>query len=233
MTAEPDVSSSRNVDELKRLVISAMDKNGALAHLRSTVKLHVTRIINNEEIPSDQIEHRPSEKLLGLIATERGQLLAELIADFLQTYELKDSLSMFLSEANMNRSIRPSARELASLCRVPHSTSASVLEQCLMGTHENHSDESPLHLPTTVSEASPQVYSPPDINPNTSLENDMNQLHGISETISNIVDGGETSPFPTVNRFSNPIDDNVLFESRDSFKDLMTSPPLDRFQALN
>lgn len=233
MTSEE--ASSRNVDELKRLVISAMDKNGALAQLRSTVKLHVAKIINNEEIPPDQIEHKPSEKLLGLIATERGQLLAELIADFLQTYELKDTLSMFLSEANMNKSIRPSGRELASLCRVPHSISASVLEQCLMGSQEPQSDESPLHMPTNISndEGSPQVYSPPDINPNTSLENDMHQLQGISEAISNIVEGGETSPFPSANRFSNPIDDNVLFESRDSFKDLMTSPPLDRFQPLN
>jgi hypothetical protein len=219
-----DLSSSRNMDELKRLVISAMDKNGVLGQLRSSVKLHVSKIINNEEIPSDRvIEHRPSEKLAALVGTERGQLMVELISDFLHTYELRDTLAILLSESNMNKTLRPSQQELASVRGVAQSGSSSILEQCLMGARQPTDDVSPL---TRHNAESPQVYSPPDINPNTSLENDMNILHGISDTISHIVDG-ETSPLPSLAKFSNPIDDNVLFESRESFKDLNTNSPVE------
>jgi len=121
---------SRNIDELKRLVITALDKNGALAELRSTVKLHVSKAINEEQF--SPLVHQRSAKISNLMSTERGQLLTELVVDFLRFYDLKDTLSMFMVEANLPK-LRPSETEVAGQCGFTYvpTMGLSVLEQYL------------------------------------------------------------------------------------------------------
>lgn len=128
---------SRNIDELKRLVISALDKNGVLAELRSTVKLHVTRAIN-EDMHSPLV-HPRNPRVDALMATEKGQLLTELVVDFLRYYELKDTLSMMLVEAGVPR-LRPTEAELAGQCGFTYQPTLdlSVLEQYISRQPDVH-----------------------------------------------------------------------------------------------
>lgn len=131
-TEEVEVPS-RNIDELKRLVISVLDRNGVLSDLRSKVKLHVTNAINEDSHAG--LVHQRNPRIASLMATERGQLLTELMVDFLRFYDLKDTLSMLLVEANLPR-LRPSESELASQCGFVHAPTLDlcVLEQYL-GRH--------------------------------------------------------------------------------------------------
>lgn len=287
--------TSRNIDELKRLVITALDRNGVLSELRTRVKLHVTRAINEENQSvggGSPLVHPRGNKLGALMATERGQLLTELVVDFLRYYELNDTLSMFLVEANLPR-LRPSESEVASQCGFRFSPTAglSVLEQYLVqqpGLHlpPQHANVASRFDTQVPEEGAPSIMHQKLMSEkivpeedefavqegglsdratlNTSLEQDMNQMRRISNEINRISDskryddfsgsdvsdspryeddfegpivgdvleGVDFSPLQVRSQgFSNPIDDNVLFESKDSFKNLGESPakehPLD------
>jgi hypothetical protein len=134
----PDAAetSSRNIDELKRLVISALDRNGVLSELRSTIKVHVARAINED--PNGTVVHQRNARIGALLNTDRGQLLTELIVEFLRFYDLKDTLAMFLVEGRLSK-LRPSEAELASQCGVSlsHTSGLSVIEQYLL-QHSSH-----------------------------------------------------------------------------------------------
>ena len=273
---------SRNIDELKRLVITALDRNGVLSELRTTVKLHVTRAINEETQAkgSASMVHQRGAKLAALMGTERGQLLTELVVDFLRFYDLNDTLSMFLVEGNLPR-LRPSESELATQCgfRFAPTAGLSVLEQYLVqqpGVHfapqqANVASRFDTHVPSDTEvlvKTVEQVVDDAELDIpegdvddrgklNTSLEKDMNRMRLISNEINRIsdvkrfdnfsgsdasdspryeddfegsptdtgLDGLDASPLPSRSQgFSNPIDDNVLFESRESFKNLGESP---------
>ena len=150
------MTESRNIDELKRLVISALDKSGALSELRSTVKLHVARAIN-EEAP---IVHLRNDRVDALMATERGQLLTELVVEFLRFYDLKDTLSMLAVEAALPR-LRPSEPELAAQCGCSYSRESSVIEQYL-ARHTNELHFAPQHdLGHTKFDTDAPIHTPP------------------------------------------------------------------------
>lgn len=270
--------SSRNIDELKRLVITALDRSGVLSELRSTVKLHVARAINEEsQGPSIAAAHQRNSKIGQLMASDRGQLLAELVVEFLRFYDLKDTLSMLLVEGNLPK-LRPSELELASQCGIGGSISQdlSLLEQLLSYRHEpavGAQERSPPPIATEipVPSFSPEEDSDPSsssplrtgANHNTSLEGDMAQMRNISQEIERIslgstnrfVQDEQDSPryqdddfdsAPSVPEFPEEIDitplprakrssftdDDVLFASRESLKELGVAPsrlyPIDR-----
>ena len=277
MTVTQDVSSesssTRNIDELKRLVISALDENGVLTELRSTVKLHVTRAINEDA--HSPLVHARNPKMAALMATDRGQLLTELIVDFLRFYQLKDTLSMFSIEASLPR-LRPSETELAGQCGFSHSPSVdlSVLEQYLSQQPEvryapQHPIANPPEIDIQVPDDSVENESDDSVVINTSLETDMDKLRKISMQMNEIAEepsprypddfdaassssssgggGGissrlldeDASPLPVLTkrdvRKSSFLDDDddVLFESRDSFRALGESPASDHPISLN
>ena len=260
----------RNMEELKRLVLSALDKNGVLADLRSTVKLHVTRAINED--PSVAIVPQPASARVSLLmSTERGKLMTELIVDFLRHYELKDTLCMLLSEAGLSK-LRPSETEIANQCGFNYAPNIdlAVIEQLLSrqgppAASPYAADDSPptYHLPAVSppgafvasSDDAMLPESPPSrlegdsllLPVNTSLENDMEQMRRISAEIDRISKDDspryqddfdeqfsprqpdDVSPLPQgplkpAHRMDFLSDDNVLFESRESFKDLGETP---------
>jgi hypothetical protein len=137
---EDHLQGSRNVDDLKRLVLSSLQSNGVINELRATIKKHVIGSINESEIPLSN--HTRNPRVAALLASDRGQLLTEVVMEFLQFYDLRDSLAMLQMEAGLER-LRPSEAQLAEQCglgRVPNLNS-SILEQCF----QRHPEE--LHYP--------------------------------------------------------------------------------------
>ena len=266
------------MDELKRLVIASLDKNGVLAELRSNVKLHVARAINDD---GAALVHQPSQRVATLMETERGQLMTELMVDFLRHYELKDTLAMLMIEAGLPK-LRPSETQVANQCGFSYSSSVdlSVIEQLLQRQSTATQDEySPLPVasPTYILPAvsPPEGFGSPDADVSTglggtglegnnsplemdsssnrmdeaidslilhsnnvSLENDMDHMRRISAEIDRISNSpryendfeSDSSPqAQTVSKQRNErigllSDDNVVFESRESFKDLDETP---------
>ena len=149
-------TSSRNMDELKRLVLSSMDASGILRELRSTIKLQVIKAIN-EEPTQGAMSHCRNPKIASLMDSDRGQLLTELVMDFLRFYGLTDTMAMLQVEAALPR-IRPSESEIASQCGIPFTSinNLSVLEQYLVQHQERVHYPPPHHdLPGDTQESSP------------------------------------------------------------------------------
>ena len=251
-TSEP----SRNIDELKRLVITALDKNGVLTELRSSVKLHVAKAINED--PHSPLIHPRNARVSALMATDRGQLLTELLVEFLRFYDLKDTLSMLMVEAGLPR-LRPSELELAKQCGFSYQPTIglSVLEQYL--TRQPEAEYAPHHslgdsgFDIHAGEVSEAVAdNPNEISGglNTSLDADMEKMRNISKHMEMLVGKPEeTSPRYEEDEFdqasvassdekdfekspmplrkgnlSSVVDDDVLFESRESLRNLGETP---------
>ena len=207
------MGESRNIDELKRLVITALDKSGALAELRSSVKLQVSRAISED--PQVPLVHQKNERMAALMATERGQLLTELVVEFLRFYDLKDTLAMMTVEAALPR-LRPSETELAAQCNCSYSQEMSVIEQYLARhtnelhfaphhamRHNQFDADVPIQTPEPLiadSPSQPAIDESPLVIPqrqtidefsptspgNTSVEIDMQRMRNISQEIERI-----------------------------------------------
>jgi hypothetical protein len=257
--------SSRNIDELKRLVITALDRCGVLSDLRSTVKLHVARAINED--PQAPLMHQRNPRVTQLLASDRGQLLVELVVEFLRFYDLKDTVSMLLVEGNLPR-LRPSETEVASRCGFSRSLSqdVSLLEQ-LLSFRQQQEDRVPL---LEAEDNIIPAFSPPqDVSDdasspvtNTSLDGEMRKMRNISQEIERISLGStnrfvqdedpadspryeddfdsapsvvgisarefveeiDVTPLPRAKRNGFTQDDDVLFASRESLKELGVAP---------
>lgn len=263
MTLAEEPSSSRNIDELKRLVITALDRSGVLSDLRSTVKLHVSRAINED--PQAPLTHQRNPRINQLLASDRGQLLVELVVDFLRFYDLKDTVSMLLVEGNLPR-LRPSEAEVASRCGFSRSLSqdVSLLEQLLsFRQHQEADRESPKLVNILPAFSPPQDVSDDASSPvtNTSLDGEMRKMRNISQEIERISLGStnrfvqdedpadspryeddfdsapsvgisarefveeiDVTPLPRAKRNGFTQDDDVLFASRESLKELGVAP---------
>jgi hypothetical protein len=227
---------SRNIDELKRLVITALDRSGVLSELRSTVKLHVARAINED--PQGVMCHQKNEKFSRLMSAEKGQLLTELVVEFLRFYDLKDTLAMLVMEGSLPK-LRPSENEIAAQCGLRGShQDLSLLEQLL----------EPARAAATSSSSSPDSTSSPV---NKSLEGEMTKMRNISQEIERISLGStnrfvqdeedaydqddfdsapsltareDVTPVSRIKRNSFVAEDEVLFASRESLKELGVAP---------
>ena len=196
---------SRNVDELKRLVLSSLDSNGVLGELRATIKMHVMRAVK-DELAESQIIHPRNPRVQALMDSDRGQLLGELVMEFLRFYDLRDTMAMLQIEAGLGR-LRPSEAELATQCGLGLSShnSSSILEQCLARHPEDihyaphheiaHSqfdaiqteDSSPLPVirPQTVAQDSPVFRSDPgDLSPPLPARDVMSDLSPMDKQVA-------------------------------------------------
>jgi hypothetical protein len=240
-TSEP----SRNIDELKRLVITALDKSGVLADLRSNVKLHVSRAINEDA--HSPLVHPRNARINALMGTDRGQLLTELILEFLRFYDLKDTLSMLMVEAGLPR-LRPSEVELSKQCGFSFQPTVglSVLEQFLSRKPEA-AEYAPHH---SLGDSGFDIHAeaPTETSVNTSLDADMEKLRTISQQMEILSSQPEEespryeddefdqasaasskdfekSPMPLrKGNLTSVVDDDVLFESRESLRNLGETP---------
>jgi hypothetical protein len=207
--------TSRNVDELKRLVLSQLDSSGVLSELRSTVKLHVMRTIK-DELAEGSVTHPRNPRIQALMESERGQLLGELVLEFLRFYDLRDTMAMLQVEAGLGR-LRPSETELASQCGLPvPNNELSILEQCLARHAEDlnypphheimrtdfdavQEDTSPLPVmrPQAVAQDSPVFRSDPgDLSPPlpardvisalSPMDNEVEKMRNISQEMERI-----------------------------------------------
>ena len=231
---------SRNIDELKRLVITALDRSGVLSELRSTVKLHVARAIN-EDPQGGIMCHQKNEKFSRLISAEKGLLLTELVVEFLRFYDLKDTLAMLVAEGSLPK-LRPSENEIAAQCGLRGShQDLSLLEQLL---------EPARAAAATTTSSSPDSSSSSPVN--KSLEGEMAKMRNISQEIERISLGStnrfvqdeedaydqddfdsappslsareDVTPVARIKRNSFVAEDEVLFASRESLKELGVAP---------
>ncbi|KAF4680356.1 hypothetical protein FOZ60_013671 [Perkinsus olseni] len=162
----PAALPSGNLDELKKLVIATLEKNGALGDLRAQLRSCVYKAIESDDYVNDK---NPGAKLLS--ENPNGALVAELVAEFLEYYHLAHTLRIYVPELNLPR-FRLSRRELEQECGIRTQTDPSQsLLQHLVATALNTSTcGSPIiegslpvadpNDPSELSQASPKPYEP-------------------------------------------------------------------------
>ncbi|KAF4724025.1 hypothetical protein FOZ62_024149, partial [Perkinsus olseni] len=162
----PAALPSGNLDELKKLVIATLEKNGALGDLRAQLRSCVYKAIESDDYVNDK---NPGAKLLS--ENPNGALVAELVAEFLEFYHLAHTLRIYVPELNLPR-FRLSRRELEQECGIRTQTDPSQsLLQHLVATALNTSTcgspiiEASLPAadpdgPSELSQASPKPYEP-------------------------------------------------------------------------
>ena len=130
VVSDSHVGGNQNFDDLKKLVVSTLEKNGVLGELRAMIRSHVYNAIEK-----DDYEHqRP--KAAKLLSTPDGETVAELVAEFLEFYHLQHSLKIFAPEISLP-SQRRSRSDLAHSCNLSKpDPETSLLQQLLAQTTE-------------------------------------------------------------------------------------------------
>ncbi|KAF4658673.1 hypothetical protein FOL47_007885 [Perkinsus chesapeaki] len=147
----PTALPSGNLDELKKLVIATLEKNGALGDLRAQLRSCVYKAIESDDYMN---EKNPGAKLLS--DNPNGALVAELVAEFLEFYHLSHSLRIYVPELNLPR-FRLSRRELEQECGLTVQTDPSQsLLQHLVAVALN----TPASCGSPIGESPPQRSSP-------------------------------------------------------------------------
>mmetsp|Transcript_24663 Transcript_24663/g.57263 ORF Transcript_24663/g.57263 Transcript_24663/m.57263 type:complete len:133 (+) Transcript_24663:85-483(+) len=120
-------SRDRNAEELKKLVVRTLQTNGVLGQIRAELRTSVYKAIDNDDDVGTSTVVR-SEKLK---KSPVNQLMAEIVAEFLEFYQFRHSLSVFLPESNLGkeRRSRTEVGQDAGLSRVH--TETSILEQVI------------------------------------------------------------------------------------------------------
>ena len=95
-----------NFEELKRMVLGTLEKKGVLGELRATIRSHVCEAVDRDDYEQEKT------KAASLISG--GEVLAELVAEFLEFYDLHNALKIFSPEISLP-SMRRTRNELASL----------------------------------------------------------------------------------------------------------------------
>lgn len=131
-------------EDVKALVLKSLESTGTLAQIRAQLRVCVFKAIENksedkESAGSSPFSGNPAQKLRS-INLKTGVLLAELVAEFLDFYGFKHSLSVFLPESQLGRT-RRGRSETAADAGIKHvGSDSSIIEQVLATSKHEGSD---------------------------------------------------------------------------------------------
>ena len=153
VVSDSHVGGNQNFEDLKKLVVSTLEKNGVLGELRAMIRSHVYNAIDK-----DDYEHqRP--KAAKLLSTPNGETVAELVAEFLEFYHLQHALKVYAPEINLPHE-RKSRSDLAHSCNLSKpDPESSLLQQLLFQTTEAK-PMSPKGNSAAVKQSTSPVLSP-------------------------------------------------------------------------
>ena len=82
-------------NELKNAVLTRMERSGALAEIKDSIRHEVTQAINKKHYGTQ------GESIANLMSTEEGQFTAHIVAEFLEFYGMKGALRSMLLETGL------------------------------------------------------------------------------------------------------------------------------------
>eukprot|EP00002_Diphylleia_rotans_P032359 TRINITY_DN678_c0_g2_i1.p1 TRINITY_DN678_c0_g2~~TRINITY_DN678_c0_g2_i1.p1 ORF type:complete len:305 (-),score=71.58 TRINITY_DN678_c0_g2_i1:1274-2188(-) len=115
-------SEDAEVMEMKRLVVLALEQKGAMAKLRADVRASVFSVIQEQERKRSNV-HLESPELIALREKKDGKYAVDLFIDFLQQYNLTNTLSVFLAEVNMPPDVTVQRERVANSLGIQNTTS--------------------------------------------------------------------------------------------------------------
>jgi len=98
-------STEDDSELLKDLVVSSLDKEGVLGKIKAQLRAHVYLSLESEQNKTKKTGHVNS-KLADFLLSTNGRLVASLVREFLQFFDLDFSLAVFDPETNIGRDVQ-------------------------------------------------------------------------------------------------------------------------------
>merc|ERR1711962_91655 len=98
-------STEDDSELLKDLVVSSLDKEGVLGKIKAQLRAHVYLSLESEQNKTKRTGHVNS-KLADFLLSTNGRLVASLVREFLQFFDLDFSLAVFDPETNIGRDVQ-------------------------------------------------------------------------------------------------------------------------------
>jgi len=97
-------SSTEDDSELLRdLVAATLEKDGVLGKIKAQLRAHVYLSLEAEQTKTKAAQANP--KLVSFLSSTNGRLIASLVREFLQFFDLEFSLAVFDPETNIGRDV--------------------------------------------------------------------------------------------------------------------------------
>eukprot|EP00667_Euglena_gracilis_P011624 EG_transcript_11882 len=120
--------ATQGIDELKSLVTETLKKRGVLGKFKAQLRKTVISVLDAD---SNQTLYAENPKAAAICSTDDGLLLAELIREYLQFYELEYSESVFVPETSLPAAVSSRAQLEARVCPGGADPAAPLLAQVL------------------------------------------------------------------------------------------------------
>eukprot|EP00668_Euglena_longa_P000681 GGOE01000826.1.p1 GENE.GGOE01000826.1~~GGOE01000826.1.p1 ORF type:complete len:263 (-),score=40.59 GGOE01000826.1:477-1265(-) len=120
--------AAQGIDELKALVTETLKKRGVLGKFKAQLRKTVISVLDAD---SNQTLYAENPKAAAICSTDEGLLLAELIREYLQFYDLEYAESVFVPEASLPATSSSRAQLAATVCPGGADASAPLLAQVL------------------------------------------------------------------------------------------------------
>merc|ERR1719239_503592 len=103
------------MEQLRDLVAATLEKEGILGKIKAQLRAHVYLSLEGESSKGKALaQESKNHKLVSFLSSTNGRLVASLVREFLQFFDLDFSLAVFDPETNIGRDVQ--YRERTKLC---------------------------------------------------------------------------------------------------------------------
>jgi len=107
-------TTEEDTEQLRDLVAATLEKEGVLGKIKAQLRAHVYLSLEGESKGKAPTQDSKNVKLAAFLSNTNGRLVASLVREFLQFFDLDFSLAVFDPETNIGRDVQ--YRERTKLC---------------------------------------------------------------------------------------------------------------------
>jgi len=107
-------TTEEDTEQLRDLVAATLEKEGILGKIKAQLRAHVYLSLEGESKGKAPAQDSKNVKLAAFLSNTNGRLVASLVREFLQFFDLDFSLAVFDPETNIGRDVQ--YRERTKLC---------------------------------------------------------------------------------------------------------------------
>jgi len=107
-------TTEEDTEQLRDLVAATLEKEGVLGKIKAQLRAHVYLSLEGESKGKAPAQDSKNVKLAAFLSNTNGRLVASLVREFLQFFDLDFSLAVFDPETNIGRDVQ--YRERTKLC---------------------------------------------------------------------------------------------------------------------
>jgi len=195
-------ATEEDTEQLRDLVAATLEKEGILGKIKAQLRAHVYLSLEGESSKGKALaQESKNHKLVSFLSSTNGRLVASLVREFLQFFDLDFSLAVFDPETNIGRDVQ--YRERTKLCSALGLTELTDPEAPLLSEIMRLSKVSVLKsespTPSTISDchtSPPASLMEDPATPEPSIHKEVELEQPRSKNASEVVQSSSTLPMP-------------------------------------